>query len=124
MPLVNPEQLLSIKLAEKTVEVSELGGELLLREMDVATRGMYERSLRDLGMVDGATVDKDKWSEFYPALVVAFAIVGDDGRRLYASTDGVRQLSGLPSRVIEPLFQAADALSGASPTALAAAKKN
>lgn len=124
MQRISLEQLLAVSLAEDAVDIPELGGTLLLREMDMATRAIYEKTLRDMGVVMNGAVDGDAWMTTYPALLVAFSIVDDAGCRPAAQSDIVQRLMALPSRLIDKLFVAAERLNAASPAALEAAEKN
>lgn len=124
MQRISLEQLLAVSLAEDVVDIPELGGTLLLREMDMATRAIYEKTLRDMGVVMNGAVDGDVWMKTYPSLLVAFSIVDDAGCRPAAQSDIVQRLMALPSRLIDKLFVAAERLNAASPAALEAAEKN
>ena len=112
MRILSKEALLAAAsaatLPRETVHVPELGGDVLVQGMSGLQRDAWEKSL-----IVGRGKRRDVNTENVRARLAARCLIHEDGTRMF--NDGEAVLLGrLPASVLQPIFAAAQRLSGVS----------
>ncbi|MFC5524016.1 hypothetical protein [Polaromonas jejuensis] len=120
MKILTKDQILEASdLKNEAVEVPEWGGSVLVRTMTGADRDAFEASLTTT-LPDGAR--KPNMANMR-AKLVALAVVGEDGNRLFEVND-VDRLALKSAAALERVFAAAQRINGLGAQAEEDAAKN
>lgn len=103
------------KLKKELVNIPELGGDLIVSEMNGSGRDMWEQSLQ--------ARDKQGRLVNTRAKLVASTVVTDTGARMFGDDD-IERLGGLPSSILDRLCDVAQRLNRLRPEDVQDDKKN
>ncbi len=107
MAILTKDQLLGATApAQETVNITALGGDVIVRGMTGKERDAFEASL-----VEGRGKKRDVNTKNLRAKLVAYCCVNEKGERLFTDADADR-LGDVRADVLDKLFSVAQKLSG------------
>lgn len=120
MTMLGKAALRSYALKRQTIEVPAWGGEILLRELTAQEQtnlAVTGKLLKDAGKEEAKLVAETM------ALIIRLSWINEDGSPVLTSAD-TGELLSQPLHILQPIADAAIALSGMAAAAAEEAKKN
>jgi hypothetical protein len=119
MAILTREQILSAAdIQSETIPVPEWGGEVIVKALTGKERDQFEASVVDTS---------GKRTRFKPenirAKLVALSVVGEDGKRVFSTSD-VERLGDKCAAALERVFKVASQLSGITEADIEELEKN